>query len=271
MNEITKKIPFIIILICLFVGGFFAGGNISKMKQDDIKEERLLKVDNSNVLQLRLKNVYNIKNTGNVINEVLNQSGTKVAYLTFDDGPSRKITPQILDILKKYNINATFFVMGKMVKKNPDLLKREVIEGHAIGNHSFTHEYNEVYGSGEKFINEFRRTNDAIKSIVPSYDCKLIRFPGGSYGNKLSKYKQIAKAEGYSFIDWNCLTGDAEGMEVPPDELFQEFTETARGKDNLVILMHDAPLKDTTVKVLPTVIDYLISKGYQFKVLTKSS
>lgn len=267
-KKIIRIISFVIIL---FVGGFVAGGSVGKLYDNNKKKEESVKANNSNVLQLRLKNVYDIKNTGNAIHEVLNKSGTKVAYLTFDDGPSRKITPQILDILKKYNVNATFFVMGKMVKRNPDLLKREVLEGHAIGNHSFTHEYNEVYGDGQKFISEFRRTNEAIKSVIPTYDCKLIRFPGGSYGSKLNKYKRIAKAEGYSFIDWNCLTGDAEGMEVPPDKLFKEFIDTARGKDNLVILMHDAPLKDTTVTVLPKVIDYLISKGYEFKVLTKNS
>ena len=86
----------------------------------------------------------------------------KIAYLTFDDGPSRTVTPQILDILAKYDIKATFFVVGKYAEKNPDILRRIYEEGHVIGNHTYSHNYNYIYKNVSNFVRELDATQRGI-------------------------------------------------------------------------------------------------------------
>lgn len=187
----------------------------------------------------------------------------KVAYLTFDDGPSTTVTPEILDILKEENVHATFFVIGSYAEKNPDLLRREKAEGHSIGNHTYSHNYNYIYASTDNFINDLKKCDNVITSIVGDYDRSLIRFPGGSFNRQA--YKQAAEAAGYRYVDWNCLNGDAEVSLASVDRLLLRFNQTFGNQDKLIILMHDAPAKKTTPKALPQIIQILKSKGYTFK------
>ena len=93
----------------------------------------------------------------------------KVAYLTFDDGPDNKNTPAILDILKNYGVPATFYVVGTMVEENPEVLKRIFEEGHAIGNHTYSHDYNYLYASPDNFLADIMRTRFGVKDVVISY------------------------------------------------------------------------------------------------------
>lgn len=187
----------------------------------------------------------------------------KVAYLTFDDGPSTAVTPKILDILKQENVQATFFVIGSMCEENPELLKREKAEGHSVGNHTYSHEYNIVYSSPENFIKDIKKSEDIITKIIGSHDTSLIRFPGGSFGRH--SYKDAVSKAGYRYIDWNCLTGDAEVSRASVDRLLLRFNETIGNQDKLIILMHDAPYKTTTPEALPQIIKILKDKGYTFK------
>ncbi|WP_242949515.1 polysaccharide deacetylase family protein [Clostridium pasteurianum] len=108
--------------------------------------------------------------------------GQKVAYLTFDDGPSPNNTPVILDILKKENIKATFFIIGKNAERNPELLVREKDEGHTIGMHSYTHEPAIIYKNPEAYLQDLSQCSEAINKAVgeDGYDKWLIRFPEGS-------------------------------------------------------------------------------------------
>lgn len=200
-------------------------------------------------------------NSGNATNE--EPSGNKVAYLTFDDGPSRNVTPEVLDVLKKENVQATFFVVGQMCKSNPDLLIREKAEGHSIGNHSYSHDYKIIYSSPDNFLRDFKQSEDIITSIIGPHDTSLIRFPGGSFNR--NSFKQVAANSGYRYVDWNCLTGDAEVSLASVDRLLLRFNETMGNQDNLIILMHDAQAKYTTPKALPQIIQILKSKGYTFK------
>ncbi|AJA46631.1 polysaccharide deacetylase family protein [Clostridium pasteurianum DSM 525 = ATCC 6013] len=187
----------------------------------------------------------------------------KVAYLTFDDGPSVNVTPKVLDILKQENVQATFFVIGSMCEENPELLKREKAEGHSIGNHTYSHEYNIVYSSPENFIKDIKKSQDVITKIIGTHDTSLIRFPGGSFGRH--SYKDAVSKAGYRYIDWNCLTGDAEVSRASVDRLLLRFNETMGNQDKLIILMHDAPYKTTTPEALPQIIKILKDKGYTFK------
>ncbi len=190
---------------------------------------------------------------------------TKTAYLTFDDGPTYNNTPAVLDILLKENVKATFFVIGSMAEKNPEVLRREKAEGHVIANHTYSHNYKYIYSSPQNYLKDLKKAEEVITSIVGDYNKTLTRFPGGSFGRQA--YKAAVEKAGYKYVDWNSLNGDAEGKKRTPEELINRVKESSENKDNLIILMHDAPGKETTVQALPDIIQYLKKQGYEFKVL----
>lgn len=195
----------------------------------------------------------------------------KVAYLTFDDGPSVKSTPIILDVLKKYDIKATFFVVGTMVKENPNILKKVYDEGHQIGNHSYSHVYSYLYKSSKNFMSDIYKTEDLIKSIVgEEFDSKIIRFPGGSFEASKAPMKKAALDSGYRYFDWNALNGDAEGIKLSEDHLLNRLKETTLGKRKVIILMHDTDQKIATAKSLEKSIKFLLDEGYEFDILDKN-
>lgn len=193
----------------------------------------------------------------------------KVAYLTFDDGPSSSITPQILEILRNENIKATFFVLGSRVELYPELLKQEYEEGHYIANHGYSHVYTSIYSSPNAVLDEYNNTEARIKSVIgEEYSSYLFRFPGGSEGGKYSKVKNSAKTllnqNNIAYINWNCLTNDSVGKPTY-QSLVSELKKTSNGKQNIVILMHDTGAKQLTVDSLTEIIHYLKEQGYVFK------
>ena len=195
--------------------------------------------------------------------------GQKTVYLTFDDGPSA-LTGEILDALKKENVRATFFVLGKNAEKNPVALKRAASEGHKIANHSYSHDYESLYDDSENFKNELLRTEEIILSIVDrSAYSKVFRFPGGSF----EKYKwpkiDVLIENDFSFIDWNCSNEDAKGHDIPPHELVLNTINTAQGKNTVVVLMHDTERKKTTVEALGGIISYFRENGYIFETIKR--
>lgn len=197
-------------------------------------------------------------------------SDEKQVYLTFDDGPSKDITPQILDILKQYDVKATFFVLGARVELYPDLLKREYEEGHYIANHGYSHIYSQVYENKDTVFQEYVRTEECIKNALenPDYNSYLFRFPGGSSGGRYSRVKVEARelfdSYGVAFTNWNCLTGDAENK-TTKEACFDEMIRTKANQNSIVLLMHDANDKQQTVEALPEIIEYFINEGYTFK------
>lgn len=205
--------------------------------------------------------------------EIIENSGqTKRCYLTFDDGPTTNITPQILDTLRRYNVKATFFQVGSLIQANPDMARRVYEEGHLIANHSQGHEYAELYESTETFMTEVNSCYEAIKSVTDGEEpFKLVRFPGGSYNSSADSYapvkqecKTALKEAGFYYCDWNSLNGDAEGRTKDADELLAYLQENAAGQNNLVVLMHDAAAKQATADYLGSAIEWLISEGYTF-------
>ncbi|SDL00798.1 polysaccharide deacetylase family protein [Natronincola ferrireducens] len=196
----------------------------------------------------------------------------KFAYLTFDDGPSPKVTPQILDILKEYNIKATFFVIGNLAEKHPDILLRIQEEGHLIGNHTYSHNYKEIYSHPQKLMADIEKTEEVFASILGTEyrRSRFVRFPGGSFGEKLRPFRQAVEEMGYTSIDWNVVNGDAEGMHVSPKKQLIRLQETLQDKKEAIILMHDSNTKQTTVDALPDLIEYILSQGYIFNTLEES-
>ncbi|WP_294374818.1 polysaccharide deacetylase family protein [uncultured Clostridium sp.] len=202
--------------------------------------------------------------------------GVKAVYLTFDDGPSETVTPQILDILKNEGVHATFFVLGKAIdssEENKELLKRTVSEGNAIGIHSYSHNYKILYPNNIVNVNNFKdeveKTNASLKSVLgEDFTTKAIRFPGGHMTWKgteaLDDYFQ---QEGYSYIDWNALSKDAEGASKNAQQLYQEVINTTGTKQKVILLMHDTYKKEETAKSLPDIIHYFKDNGYEFRVI----
>lgn len=239
--------------------------NVNAVNHKAVKEIKKPRIKSAKIVP---KYVYSKVKTGNETNELIAaMDGQKVAYLTFDDGPSPNNTPRILDTLKKYDIKATFFIIGKNAEKNPELLIRERDEGHEIAIHSYCHVESIIYKNPEAYLKDIAQCSDIIKNIVgeKGYRNHLIRFPGGSAEVNHGFAEAIAKA-GYTFVDWNALLGDAEkpGM-MPPGYLMNRLETTAAGHNHVIILMHDAAAKKTTADTLPAVIDYLKAQGFSFK------
>lgn len=193
--------------------------------------------------------------------------GKKYAFLTFDDGPSKAVTPEILKVLDKYNVKATFFIVGGLAEENRELLIKEYENGHAIGNHSYTHDYNKLYANVDSFKEEVDKTNKVFKQILgENFNTKLFRFPGGGFERYKNPFKDYLTSNGYRYIDWNALNGDAEGGNRSVDALVQRAINTVYGNEDVVILMHDAPAKKNTALALPRIIEYLKEQGYELKI-----
>jgi peptidoglycan/xylan/chitin deacetylase (PgdA/CDA1 family) len=203
-----------------------------------------------------------------LLNRIYRKDGEKVAYLTFDDGPSPTVTPQILDILKAEGIKATFFVIGDEAARYPELVQRIYNEGHTVANHTQSHVFSRIYASPQNYLESLKQCEETLKSILgEGYRSWLTRFPGGSFGKKLEPYRAAVNEAGYAYVDWNCVNGDAEGRHLSAKQLIQRLKQTAAGQEHLVILMHDAAVKQTTADTLPEIIQYLKGQGYSFRLL----
>jgi len=280
-----KIIIFIVILSIVIVGTAIFGGiktaqYVAMKKQEENDEQNLNilaeeknEVDNQQISQDRKIDIEKLnKEQIKTINNIYDDTKEKIAFLTFDDGPSSNITPKILDILKQENIKATFFVLGTMVKSNPEILKREKEEGHYIANHGYSHVYSKIYAGDKKPLEEYNKTNKLIQEALgdEEYQSKVFRFPGGSeggyYHNIKAKAKKKLEDNGIASLDWNCLTNDSGGAETK-NEIMKNLKSTCKGKNSIVVLMHDAPNKELTQKTLKDVISYLKDEGYKFKSL----
>ena len=205
----------------------------------------------------------------NKVSSLINQK-EKIAYLTFDDGPTLKSTPKILDILSEENVKATFFVIGKHVKEHPELVKRAYDEGHYIANHSYSHNNDKLYTTADSFINEILSTDVEIGKAIgmENYHSYVFRFPNGymapSYKTKKQEYAKLLSNIDYTYIDWNALNKDSE-KKYSNSELLKNLKDSSKNKGTLVILMHDTSDVNETHLVLKDSIHYLKEQGYIFQ------
>ena len=198
--------------------------------------------------------------------------GEKIVYLTFDDGPG-PYTGKLLDILKKYNVKATFFVTCNRAQYR-NMIKRAYEEGHSIGLHSCSHNYAKVYASEDAFMSELKGVSDVVKSATGT-ETKLLRFPGGSSNTVSKKYKKgvvsdVAKRlndEGYAYFDWNVSSGDA-GNTTTSDGVYNNVTRALKGNYSIV-LQHD--IKGFSVDAVERIILFGMKYGFTFKALDMSS
>ena len=252
-----------LIVSCVILGIYMAKQNEEKELTSTGPEEQVLGVQED---KQKLP-VYTTK-AQQYISNIYHQQ-EKIVYLTFDDGPSKAVTPLILDVLKQEEIKATFFVLGSRVELNPDIVKRAYEEGHYIANHGYSHVYSSIYSSVESVLNEYNTTQDAVRNAieVPEYQCHLFRFPGGSVGGKYKQIKNDAKPileqNQIAYLDWNVLTSDAAGAKTK-EAMMASLTQNIDSKNTIVVLMHDAGDKILTYEVLPEVIQFFKDRGYTF-------
>ena len=164
-----------------------------------------------------------------------------VVYLTFDDGPSC-LTQQYLDILKKHDIPATFFLIGQQVVEMPEVVERELKEGHEVGVHTYTHESCDIYQSCEAYYEDVHKVKDLLEEKF-RYQPKLWRFPWGSANCYIRSYKEEIverlHEEKMEFADWNVSAEDSVGHPGVESILANVKKDAFRVQDP-VVLMHDS-------------------------------
>lgn len=193
----------------------------------------------------------------------------KIAYLTFDDGPSM-VTKQVLDILRENEVHATFFLIGSQINDNTvDIVRQLAEDGHTIGVHTYSHKGAEIYKSKEAYIEDFKKASASIEEVI-GYQPKIFRFPWGSVNKYLgSKAEGIIlelEAEGYTYFDWNVSAEDSVGTPTAESILRNINKDYARYQEP-IILMHDSSINEVSAKILPEIIKNIKTSGYRFDTL----
>ncbi|WP_446898955.1 polysaccharide deacetylase family protein [Clostridium sp. LBM24168] len=191
-------------------------------------------------------------------------------YLTFDDGPSDKITNEVLDILKSENVKATFFVIGYKVNGRETILRRMRDEGHSIGLHTFTHNYKKIYKNSDSFINEMNQSAKSIEKIL-GFSPKIIRFPSGSKDHMDKNLLDKLHSLGYKIFDWNICLSDGLDHNTPVNKLYIEGTSKCINPNKVFLLAHCSGNNQNTCKVLPKIIEHYKSLGYKFMTITEDT
>ena len=290
-KKVNVKKAILIIIACITITGIVSTTWAYVDNQKKIKAEQL-KIEEEKRKAEEEKKKYTVGTShegkkysydASVVAEKLKKydysnNGEKIVFLTFDDGTSTTNTPKVLDILKKEGVKATFFITGQNVEyggeKARDLIKQEFNEGHAIANHSYTHDVKKLYPNRvldiDAFKADFEKNDKMLKEVLGKYfSTRVIRCPGG-YGSwkgmePLDEYLDENKMIS---IDWTSLNADAEGKKKNANELANYAIKTSEGKEMVVLLMHDTYGKEETVKALPAIIKYFKDNGYAFKTLS---
>lgn len=196
----------------------------------------------------------------------------KVAYLTFDDGPS-KYTAGLLQTLKSSNVRATFFVVGTNAAKYPDIVRQARDNGNAVGIHCYDHDYSTLYASPSAFFSDFSRVRNLLQDILGTSP-DICRFPGGTGNTVSDRYgahfmqgilPQVLEMDVTPF-DWDVDAGDAEAIPASTQKVVSSVTRQASKHSRPVILCHDT--KKNTVAAIPSIISNLRQLGYTFDVLS---
>lgn len=184
----------------------------------------------------------------------------KTIYLTFDDGPTPKVTDWVLDTLSHYKAKATFFCIGKNIKNNSDIFKRIINNGHAIGNHTYEH-INGWNVSNDEYLRSVIKTEEIIqKSEIKFQNSKLFRPPYGKI--KRSQTKRLIK-NNYNIIMWSVLSAD---FDKNIDEIICLQNVIKNVKNGSIVVFHDSVKAfDKLQVVLPKVLEHFNEKGYSFK------
>lgn len=179
----------------------------------------------------------------------------KVVYLTFDDGPVPEVTPLLLDILRREDVKATFFMVGENAAKHPELVRRVLEEGHRVGNHT----YNHLRGTKYKVVEYIANVVKASKVLDGTL---LFRPP---YGKLTRDQKSTLLAQDYQIVLWDILTHDYDAA-YSAEKMFDIVRKHVR--NGSIINFHDSmKSNERMLAAVPQVIAYLWQQGYEFETL----
>lgn len=209
-----------------------------------------------------------------------NYPPSRIVFLTFDEGPTNGVTPQVLDALKAAGVPATFFyVTGPtgLERADPAVVHRTIAEGHAVAVHSHTNSFRLLYpggrGNTEAILADREQAVSAIRAVLgDEYAVSAYRYPGGHLSWKgLDAADRALADRGAYWLDWNAMNGDTEAN--PPTNAQEQLAmvkstiKRSKQPNAVVVLMHDHEKADTTVQSLPLIIDYFRQEGYEFAVI----
>ena len=266
-----KKMILIIVVTLLILPSLFCIilavriGNLEKqiyeLQKESYKSLEIVWNEESAVLNDSLETMEKTENEEESGQEEESQPqgpALKKVYLTFDDGPSI-YTEEILDILKRYNVKASFFVTGMNMPQYKEYYQRILDDGHTLGIHTYSHVYNDIYGSLEAFQEDFYKLQDYI------YECtgekiNIYRFPGGSSNTIVSEEtrEQIMKwlkEENIVYYDWNVSSGDASNVLLSPEKIAENCISGVERCNTAIVLLHDSGGKKSTIEALPLIIE----------------
>ncbi len=290
LNPQNKFIPGVALLISLFflINGLYlllyqAELKTTKQLQTELNQERLtiskleetLTHQSVELDQLHVKHDQLLAEKEEWGQQRSYGGSGPTAYLTIDDGPSEN-TIKMLEILAEYKVPATFFVIGHNLSGDENIYQRIVDEGHALGNHTYTHNLSNIYRSIDTFMNDLLRLEEHLyekTGIRPD----IVRFPGGT-SNTVGSTSVIQgiirtlQERGYDYFDWNVSSGDANASLSSSKIVENVVTQVDQqvGRD-VVVLLHDTYLNYNTVEALPQIIESLKARGYQFAPLQKGA
>ena len=252
-----------------------AAGNIATTERIITIEEKQENTKPNNSNNNQSKPEKNTNNQSKPKKPTKNENKTGVIYLTFDDGPTTSSTPKILDILKKNNVKATFFIINYN-NSTEYLVKREIQEGHSVGIHGYSHDYKQIYKSVDSYMENLNKLQTKIYNST-GVKTTLTRFPGGS-SNTISKFNpkimtKLSKEvinKGYRYYDWNISAGDADGAR-DSNAVYNNVVKVLYPNGNNFVLMHDFANNKKTIGALEKIIQYGKANGYTFKAITEET
>ena len=265
----VKRIKKIIIVLCILlfilpvvlsIVLFFRVKNLENRIETIISENKLEsggKEASTEIVNAKEKEIV----TGSAVGE----EKTKRVYLTFDDGPSKQ-TERVLNILKKKKVKATFFAIGREDEFSQNIYRRILKEGHTLGMHSYSHIFNEIYGSLEGFKKDFQRISGHLEKITGVRPV-IYRFPGGSSNtvNELpvKQYTNFLKEQGVEYFDWNVIAANGITENVTKKDMVRSVMEGVAKYDTSIVLLYDSADKKMTADSLSAMIDSLQAAGYE--------
>ena len=245
-------------IMCLFL--------LVKVHSLEKQIETITKVSDSSAVKAQEKEVKTTKAPKKASTaEPTDDTTTKKVYLTFDDGPGSQ-TGEILDILKKNHVKATFFVTGKEDASSKKIYQRIVKEGHTLAMHSYSHIQDVIYDSKEAFEKDLKQINRCLYEATGVHT-KFYRFPGGSSTQNTSlpiqNFIDVLKKNHYLYLDWNVISPDINNANATKEQVVTGVMQGVDAYDTAVVLMYDVADKPMTVKALPSIIKQIKAKNYE--------
>ena len=248
----------------------------TELSESISSQEEIIESDSNQIENTSDTEIVTANEETPIVDNAESDISTTSIYLTFDDGPSTEITPQILDILKEYDVKATFFILDyDYNSEKEELVKREINEGHTVALHGTSHDYSSIYSSLDSLMNNFTNLQEKVFTST-GYFTSIIRFPGGTSNTISKNYTEgimtqavdyINSQTNFIYFDWNVDSDDA-GSAKSKEKIYDNVISGLRIGHVNVVLMHDASNKIYTLEALPSIIEYCLVNGYTLSPIT---